>query len=324
MLTPCDSICRAQNRPLTALRPAPPLAHAIHLFRSMQLQTSLTMNYKILIFSLLFVLSACNDSPYKPDGLTKLTNSEIIEKAKKKDFPKMETVTYKNEKGEVISTDSLQKIPNIEEWTADWYVDENGVVKELLLRKATKQDKELQQKIQEAIEYQPPIVLVDVDCEKVQEILQNVFDSDQGMRTNGGENDPEIDRKNLVTIISLIEKCGMPTLEEVDDVQMSAIWVVFQHGDNENRKKYLPLLEKSAKNGDLKATQIAMMKDRTMMMDGEPQVYGTQVSKVGNEWVLYDLANPETVNKRRAEMGFEPLQDYLSRWNIEFNVKQTK
>ena len=62
---------------------------------------------------------------------------------------------------------------------------------------------------------------------------------------------------------------------------MSAIWVVFQHGNNAYRKKYLPLLELSAKRGDLKATQIAMMKDRTMMMAGQPQVYGTQVTKCG-------------------------------------------
>ena len=116
----------------------------------------------------------------------------------------------------------------------------------------------------------------------------------------------------------------MPTLEEVNEVQMSAIWVAFQHGDNANRKKYLPLLEKAARKGDLRASQIAMRKDRTLMMDGEPQIYGTQITKSGDEWSLYDLQNPKTVNKRRAEMGFGPLQDYLKRWKIEFNVVQAE
>lgn len=282
------------------------------------------MNLKIVLFSILITLFSCKQSVYQPNGLVKLTNSEIIEKVKKKDFPKIEMVVYKNEKGETISTDSLQQMLSTEEWTADWYADKNNVVKEFILRKATKKDKEFQQEIQEAIEYQPPIELVDIDCDKIQEILQSTFDSDQGMRTNGGEINAETDRQNLTTVISLIEKCGMPTLEKVNDVQMSAIWVVFQHGDNSNRKKYLPLLEKSAKNGDLKATQIAMMKDRTMMMDNEPQIYGTQVIKNGNEWELYKLANPKTVNKRRAEIGFEPLQAYLNRWNIEFTIEQSE
>ena len=281
------------------------------------------MKHTIYIFSFLILfLSSCSDKGYKPEGLTKLSDAELIERAKQKRYPDRETVVIKNEKGEIISADSLQKTPNAEEWTADCYVDDNGNVKEFVLRKATPKDKEFQQELIKAYEYQPPIELVDIDCTQKQEILQKVFDCDQSMRTNGGTIDPEIDRQNLTTVISLIEKCGMPTLEEVDDIQMSAIWVVFQHGDNVNRKKYLPLLEQSAKKGDLKATQIAMMKDRTLMMDGEPQVYGTQVKKNGNEWELYDLENPETVNKRRAEMGFGPIQEYLERWNIEFNIKQ--
>ena len=283
------------------------------------------MKYKTFICSLLIVfLSACYNKPYEPEGLTKLSDNQLIERAKQRVTNDMGTLVVKNEKGEVLSVDSIQKIQNLDEWATDSYVDADGTVKELILRKATAQDIELREKMMEAFSYEPPIQLVDVDCQLKQEILQKVFDSDQSMRTNGGIINPEIDRQNLTMVISLIEKCGMPTLGEVDDIQMSAIWVVFQHGDNANRKKYLPLLEQSAKNGDLKATQIAMMKDRTLMMDGEPQVYGTQVSKKGNEWVLYELSNPETVDKRRAEMGFEPLQGYLKLWDIEFNVEQVK
>ena len=270
------------------------------------------------------ILISCTSKTYEPEGLTKLSDTELIERAKQKKFPDIQTLIFKNEKGERLSLDSIQKIQNLDEWTTESYVDENGDIKELILRKSTTEDKKLQERIQKAFEDQPAIELVDIDCTKRQEILQEVFESDQSMRTNDGSINPEIDRQNLTTVISLLEKCGMPTLNEVDEIQMNAIWVVFQHGDNANRKKYLPLLEQSAENGDLKATQIAMMKDRTLMMDGEPQVYGTQVSKNGNEWVLYELSNPETVNKRRAEMGFEPLQDYLKRWDIEFNVKQTE
>lgn len=281
------------------------------------------MKYKIHIFSLLILfLSSCQNKGYKPEGLTKLSDTEIIDRAKQKRFPEMETVVFKNDEGEILKADSIKSMLYMDEWSMDYYVDNTGYFKEIVFRTATLEDKAFRQKLIRAMDYQAPIVLIDVDCEQKQEILQTVFDSDQNMRTNGETINPEVDRQNLTTVISLIEKCGMPTLEEVDHIQMSAIWVVFQHGDNANRKKYLPLLEESAKNGDLKATQIAMMKDRTLMMDGEPQVYGTQVKKNGNEWVLYDLENPETVNKRRAEMGFRPLQEYLEKWNIVFNVRQ--
>ena len=281
------------------------------------------MKYIITIFSILILLlSSCKDKGYKPEGLTKLSDTEIIERARQNSFPEMEAVVFKNEEGEILNMDSIMKTSNRDEWAMDMYVDDSGNVVEVMFRKATLKDKAFQQEMSKAVDYQPPIELIDVDCEQKQEILQTVFDSDQNMRTNGETISAEVDRQNLTTVISLIEKCGMPTLEEVDEVQMSAIWAVFQHGDNANRKKYLPLLEQSAKNGDLKATQIAMMIDKTLLKDGEPQVYGTQVQNNGSEWVLLKLDKPETVNKRRAEMGFEPLQEYLNRWDIEFNVEQ--
>lgn len=284
------------------------------------------MKFNIYIYALLLVFfSSCKDKAYKPEGLTKLSDTELIERAKQKISLDPNTFVFKNENGEIIGPDSIKNIQNPDDWATDTYVDNASEVKELVLRKSTPQDLVLREQIILAFKYQPPLTLVDIDCALKQEILQQVFESDQGMRTNSEAiPHPEIDQQNLITVISLIEKCGMPTLEEVSDTQMSAIWLVFQHGDNANRKKYLPILEQSAKNGDLNAMQIAMMKDRTMMMDGEPQIYGTQVTKNGSDWILYELANPETVNKRRAVIGFEPLQDYLKRWNIEFNVKQVE
>lgn len=293
--------------------------------RSTQSDKFIIINQKIyiLIFLLTFLYS-CQEKNYEPEGLTKMTESELLEGARQKRLPKAENALFKNEQGEEITIDSMKKIPDIENWTLDFYSNNSGEVKEAILRKATVKDKELREKIKDAFANEPPLVLVEINCEQKSEILQKVFESDQEMRTNGGEISLETDRENLATVISLIEKCGMPTLKEVNEIQMTAIWLVFQHGDNKSRKKYLHLLEQAAKNEDLKATRIAMMKDRTLMEDGKPQVYGTQVTKEDGEWNLYELESPEAVNKRRAEIGFEPLQEYLKRWDIDFKVKQVQ
>ena len=107
---------------------------------------------------------------------------------------------------------------------------------------------------------------------------------------------------------------------------MSAIWLVFQHADNTNRKKYFPLLKESAKNGDLNRSNIALMEDRILMIDGKPQIYGSQISQNSKtkKWELYNLENPEFVDKRRAEVGLGSLSDYVKQWNIEFNIKQSE
>jgi hypothetical protein len=160
---------------------------------------------------------------------------------------------------------------------------------------------------------------VAIYCENKASILQAVYESDQDMRKNGSII-PNIDSENLATVISLIENCGMPTLAEVSEIQMSANWLVFQHSNNANRKKYLPMLKVAAEKGDLSRKQIAMMEDRILMLDGKPQIYGTQILNDS----LYTIIEPEKVNKRRAEIGFEPLEDYVSRWGIEFTTLQVE
>jgi hypothetical protein len=285
--------------------------------------------YKIYLCSLIIVfLSACNSKTYEPEGLTKLSDTELIERAKQKIPNDMGTLVIKNEKGEILSIDSIQKIQNPEEWATDSYIDTDGIVKELILRKATSEDKELQEKVMAAFLYEPPIELVDIDCGKKAELLDEVYLLDQNMRSSGNYSDidSEIDKQNLIKVVSLIENCGMPTTKEVSKEQINTIWLVLQHGDNANRKKYFPLLKNAAENGDLDKSDIALMEDRILITDGKPQIYGSQVTQNGEtkKWELYELSNPETVNKRRALIGLQPLQDYLKRWDIEFNVEQVK
>jgi hypothetical protein len=103
---------------------------------------------------------------------------------------------------------------------------------------------------------------------------------------------------------------------------MAAIWVVLQHSAARYRKPYLPALEAAAERGDIHWGTIAMLTDRTLIDEGQPQVYGTQVTRdpATGEWKLAELADPAGVDARRAERGMEPLAEYLQRYDIEFNV----
>lgn len=292
------------------------------------------MNLKNYTFSLLiiFIISCSNEKKYVPKDLIKLTEDELIKRAQNKSVIDLENVVFKNEKGEIITLDSVKKIPNNGELTSDRYANSKGVIKELVIRKSTERDKQFQKKLQQvsikAYNYEPPIKIIDIDCKKIAEILEEIYSLDQNMRSSGNHTDinHKIDKQNLIKVVSLIEKCGMPTLKEVSKKQMSAIWLVFQHADNTNRKKYFPLLKKSAKNGDLNKSNIAIMEDRILMLDGKPQIYGSQISQntQTKKWELYELESPETVDKRRAEVGLGSLKEYLKGWGIEFNIEQKK
>lgn len=285
------------------------------------------MALKNILFSLtiIFLISCNNDKKYIPKGLTKLTENELIERVKNKETLDFTKIIYKNEFGKIITLDSIKKMPNNNEYTADRYVNKEGKIVEMIVRKASEKDKEFQEKLMQAYNYQPPVKTIDIDCDKKIEILEEVYALDQNTRSSGTY-DPEIDKQNLIKIVSLIEHCGMPTLKEVSKKQMNAIWLVFQHADNTNRKKYFPLLKKSAENGDLEKSNIALMEDRILMMDGKPQLYGSQISqnRETNKWEIYQLDKPETVDKRRAEVGLGSLKEYVKNWGIEFNVEQSK
>jgi hypothetical protein len=125
------------------------------------------------------------------------------------------------------------------------------------------------------------------------------------------------DHRNQELVISIIEKCGMPTLKEVSKTQMDGIWLALQHTDRKHRKKYFPQIEAAVKNGDLSKEQYALMKDRILMDEGKPQIYGSQIQ----DGKLYKLESPETVNERRKEMGMEPIEKYLWQFNIKYSPK---
>lgn len=253
---------------------------------------------------------------YQPEGLRKLSPEEMLERAKKGDFGNVEDIILKNKKGEIISRDALEKMGDLSDYWTDPYVNKEGKVVEAIFRKATEADNELRNKIMEIANPIPALETVAINCAEKGEILDQVYESDQ----KGGRKsiDNQEDLKNLSIIVSLLEKCGMPTLKEVSQQQLMAIWLVIQHSDLHYMKMYAPMLEASAKRGDLDLSMMALTKDRILMYEGKPQIYGSQVSN-GKLW---DLMEPESVNKRRKEVGLDPLEDYLKIFDISFNVPQ--
>jgi hypothetical protein len=165
--------------------------------------------------------------------------------------------------------------------------------------------------------YVGSIEIIEVDCLKKGEILDSVLVSDQRIRQ---QNVPftqfaQVDHRNQELVISIIEKCGMPTLKEVSKQQMDAIWLALQHANGKHRKKYFPQIEAAVKNGDFSKEQYALMKDRMLMDEGKPQIYGSRIQ----DGKLYKLESPDKVNERRKEMGMEPIEDYLWRFNIKYS-----
>ncbi|HET8624943.1 MAG TPA: DUF6624 domain-containing protein [Gemmatimonadales bacterium] len=91
-----------------------------------------------------------------------------------------------------------------------------------------------------------------------------------------------------------------------------AAWRVLQHaiGSPALQRECLPLLEAAAARGDVPASYPALLADRIAFCERRPQRYGTQFDwDRDGHMSVWPIADPETVDQRRAVVGLPPLAD---------------
>jgi TonB family protein len=126
--------------------------------------------------------------------------------------------------------------------------------------------------------------------------------------------DPQLIRR----VDSLLAIHGYPGRSKVGEYQQSTAFLVIQHNPDE---KYLPLLTAAADKGEVNWSAVALFVDRIRGMKGEKQLYGSQLEPaVNGRYTLVPIEDEPKVNVRRAKVGLPPLEDYLQKWNIAYQV----
>lgn len=134
----------------------------------------------------------------------------------------------------------------------------------------------------------------------------------------------ELDCLNLVRIEEIIEEYGYPGKSLVGK-QSEVAFLVIQHSDIETQEKYLPILKEAADKGELSWSSLALLIDRIRVRKGEKRIYGSQVrQKEDGTYELFPIEDEPNVNKRRADVGLGPLEEYLEHWNIIYVPKEKK
>ncbi|PHN00695.1 DUF6624 domain-containing protein [Flavilitoribacter nigricans] len=134
----------------------------------------------------------------------------------------------------------------------------------------------------------------------------------------------EQDRRNEEEVMAIIDEHGWVGRSEVGGQANMTLWLVIQHAPLPTQEKYLPLLEASVKQGESSGSHLALLEDRILMRNDQPQTYGSQIRtdpETGAQYV-YEVREPEYVNQRRAAVGLGPIEDYVKRWGIEWTVEQ--
>lgn len=132
------------------------------------------------------------------------------------------------------------------------------------------------------------------------------------------------DSINTVEVTKIIDERGWPGTSLVGGKANSAVFLVVQHASLAVQEKYLPLLRESVMKGESRGSSLALLEDRILMRNGKPQTYGSQITtdKETGKQIVYKIKDPEYVNKRRAEVGLGPIEEYVSYWDIVWTIPQ--
>ncbi len=142
--------------------------------------------------------------------------------------------------------------------------------------------------------------------------LIEMLERDQSGRTGGP--DAEGDAARTARMKEILEQHGWPTFDLVREDGEDAAWAIVQHSDQDPafQREALELLRTAVAAGQGSPGNLAYLTDRIAAGAGEPQTYGTQVGCGPDGPVPAPLTDQAAVDVRRAEVGLEPMADYLA------------
>ncbi|MHC0430210.1 DUF6624 domain-containing protein [Streptomyces sp. O3] len=140
----------------------------------------------------------------------------------------------------------------------------------------------------------------------------------RGVRENGPSLTPDsdlmrtVDADNTAALARILDAYGWPGLSLVGEQATTAAWLIAQHAELDFQLRALNLLRDAVDHGEAPAWQLAYLTDRCLMHQREPQLFGTQYLDTGDGhgMRLWDIADPDRLDARRAAVGLGPHAEY--------------
>lgn len=120
-------------------------------------------------------------------------------------------------------------------------------------------------------------------------------------------------RAHIAELRKLMAKYGFPGYKKVGRDATAAAVMIVTNADKDTgfQKKFLDDMKKAADASDADRGDFAMLTDRVLIAEGKRQRYGTMISVKGTKITPMPVEDPKNLDKRRAEVGLPPMEDYL-------------
>jgi hypothetical protein len=134
------------------------------------------------------------------------------------------------------------------------------------------------------------------------------------------------DSLNLIQVKTILDTHGWLGADVIGIQGNSTLFLVIQHADLKTQEKYLPMMQEAVRKGKATGSSLALLEDRIEIRNGRKQIYGSQIGTDPKTKLSYvsPLIDPDNVDKRRAQVGLQPLAEYVKNWDMKWNVEQYK
>lgn len=263
------------------------------------------------------IIFALASSCVKKDSskLEKLSREDILELHKAGQW-NLKYAIFLNEKSSEANLSDIERFNN-GLVSADYYMDKNQVIKKVILRPTSYKDK-ITYILIKNLDYNPSngVPYIDINCDSLDleskiDSLFAIEDDFSGLDKMVTDTMGFFDRKRMV-LVSIEKKCGLPYRDKYGKKVVKLFWSIIHHNEKEVMVYYYSYIENLVELGHLHPEKLALTTDRILMEFGFPQVYGSQMMN----FKLYPIENPGSVDFRRAEIGLEPLSEYLKNFDL--------
>lgn len=119
---------------------------------------------------------------------------------------------------------------------------------------------------------------------------------------------------NAARLAAILQSHGWPGVPQVGKEAAKAAWLIVQHAIAQPafQRRALQLLKAAVRQGNAPPLQAAMLEDRILTLEGQPQRYGTQFDwDAEGRMSPLPIDDPDGIDLRRHEVGLGPLAHAL-------------
>jgi hypothetical protein len=126
----------------------------------------------------------------------------------------------------------------------------------------------------------------------------------------------EVNSRNAERLREIIEQRGWPGRALVGDRGGRAAWLILQHAIAypQMMRSGLELIREASVRGEVSPAEVAVLEDRIRILEGRPQLYGTQYDWDDHgEMSPLPIEHPGGVDERRRAIGLPRLGENTTR-----------